>query len=116
MYLFYHDLIFLVLITVTYPGRGVYISGLPYSLENSRILYRSLFYSLQKEYEINVWFAANVNCEVNVYPEIKKAALVNNTNLPLTTVLYDGSGKAHTYDLKPAEIKWEDYDETGTIK
>lgn len=97
-------------------GRGVYISGLPYSLENSRILYRSLFYSLQKEDELNIWFASNVNCEVNVYPEIKKVALVNNTNLPQTTVLYDGSGAAHSYDLKPAEIKWEDYDETGTIK
>ena len=38
-------------------GRAVYISGLPYSFENSRLLYRAILWSAGDEENINKWFS-----------------------------------------------------------
>lgn len=40
-------------------GRAVYISGLPYSFENSRVLYRAVLWSTHSEDELNRWFSTN---------------------------------------------------------
>ena len=37
-------------------GRGVYISGLPYSFKNSRILYRAVLWSASAEEELHCWY------------------------------------------------------------
>ena len=37
-------------------GRAVYVSGLPYSFENSRLLYRSILWSAHGEGELHQWF------------------------------------------------------------
>lgn len=97
-------------------GRGVYMAGLPYTPENSKALYRAMFYSLQREDEINVWYASNPNCEVHVYPEIQKVAILNNTNVEQATDIYDGKGNHHTITMKQSEIRWEAYDHEGTIE
>ena len=34
-------------------GRGVYISGLPYSFKNSRVLYRAVLWSASAEEELH---------------------------------------------------------------
>ena len=38
-------------------GRCVYISGLPYSFENSRLLYRSIIWSSHDEENLHRWFS-----------------------------------------------------------
>ena len=43
-------------------GRGVYISGLPYSYENTRLLMRAMFYAASKEDRYHIWYADNLNC------------------------------------------------------
>lgn len=48
-------------------GRGVYISGLPYSFENSRVLYRAVLWSASAEEELNCWYSTNYNVEVHAY-------------------------------------------------
>lgn len=96
-------------------GRGVYISGLPFSTENARILYRAMFYAAGKEAEITKWFSSNYHCEVNVYPERKLVAIVNNTAAEQRTTIYDGVGNQHSYILRPEEIRWESFDETSAI-
>lgn len=87
-------------------GRGVYISGLPYSYENTRLLMRAMFYAASKEDRYHIWYADNLNCEVNAYPESGKYAILNNSNKTQTTKFYDGEGNCETITLEPCEILW----------
>ena len=48
-------------------GRGVYISGLPYSFKNSRVLYRAVLWAASAEAELHKWFSTNYNVEVRAY-------------------------------------------------
>lgn len=58
-------------------GRSVYLSGLPFSFENARLLYRCLFYAAGKEADIKRWYSENCNVEVNVYPNTDSYCVVN---------------------------------------
>lgn len=87
-------------------GRGVYISGLPYSYENTRLLMRAMFYAAGKEDQYHIWYADNLNCEVNAYPESGKYAILNNSNETQTTNFYDGNGNCESITLEPREILW----------
>lgn len=87
-------------------GRSVYIAGLPYSEQNSRILQRSLYYVAHKEKMLKKWYADNLYCEVHAYPEANKYAILNNSNTIQISKVYDGEGTATTVELKPCEIRW----------
>lgn len=90
-------------------GRSVYIAGLPYSLENTRLLMRAMYYAAHKEEEFKVWYSSNLNCEVHAYPSVKRYAILNNSREVQSTVIYDGTGKQIEMELHPCEIKWEEY-------
>lgn len=88
-------------------GKSVYISGLPYSFENTRLLYRSIFYAAGKsELEMKKWFSDNIYVEVNYYPSTNKYCVVNNTFETQQTIIYDGSGNGRELTLKANEILW----------
>lgn len=87
-------------------GRGVYIAGLPYSYENTRILLRSMYYAAGREGDMKKWYADNIYCEVHAYPETGKYAVVNNSSRPQVTTVYDGRGNAAGMEMKPCEIRW----------
>ncbi|SHI72109.1 1,3-beta-galactosyl-N-acetylhexosamine phosphorylase [Clostridium cavendishii DSM 21758] len=87
-------------------GRSVYIAGLPYSPQNSRILLRSCYYAANKESQLKKWYADNINCEVSAYLESKKYAVINNSNENQETIVYDGNGIGEKMFLAPAEIRW----------
>lgn len=87
-------------------GRSVYISGLPYSFENSRILYRSILWSSGSEEQLTCWFSSNFNVEVHAYPKNRKYCVVNNTYKPQDTVVYRGDGSSFSLHLKENEIVW----------
>lgn len=87
-------------------GRGVYIAGLPYSRENTRLLMRAMYYAAHKEDRYHIWYADNPNCEVNAYPESGKYAILNNSNETQTTKFYDGNGNCETITLEPCQILW----------
>lgn len=63
-------------------GRGVYISGLPYSFKNSRVLYRAVLWAASAEAELHKWFSTNYNVEVHAYVKNGKYCVVNNTYEP----------------------------------
>ncbi|AUJ23395.1 1,3-beta-galactosyl-N-acetylhexosamine phosphorylase [Virgibacillus dokdonensis] len=90
-------------------GRAVYIAGLPYSHENTRLLLRAMYYAAHKEEEMRKWFASNVHCEVHAYPEVKKYAIINNSTEKQVTDVYDGDGNKRQVELEASEIIWEDY-------
>lgn len=87
-------------------GRGVYISGLPYSFCNSRILYRAVLWSVATEGELHRWFSSNYNVEVHAYVKNKKYCVVNNTYEPQDTTVYTGDGKSFDLHLEANEIRW----------
>ena len=89
-------------------GRGIYIAGLPYSDENTRLLWRALHYAAHKENEFNKWNCTNVHCEVHVYPEKNKIAYINNSTEEQVTEVYDERGASKTIKLNPGEIIWEE--------
>ena len=87
-------------------GRCVYISGLPYSFVNSRILYRSILWSSHSEAELHRWFSGNWNVDVHAYVKNGKYCVVNNTYEPQETVVYKGDGESFRLALVANEIKW----------
>ena len=87
-------------------GRSVYISGIPYSFENSRLLYRAIFWAAGKEQDMKKWYSDNFNVEVNYYPATGKYCVVNNTYEPQETVIYDGNGNGRAMSLKANDILW----------
>ena len=87
-------------------GRCVYISGLPYSLVNTRLLYRSILWASHDEEGIYRWCSDNLNVEVNAYVENNKFCVVNNTYETQETTIYKGDGSSFEVILKPTEIKW----------
>ena len=87
-------------------GRGVYISGLPYSFRNSRVLYRAVLWSASAENELNRWYSTNYNVEVHAYVKNGKYCVVNNTYEPQDTVVYKGDGSSFRLHMEANEIKW----------
>ncbi|MCQ2449193.1 MAG: 1,3-beta-galactosyl-N-acetylhexosamine phosphorylase [Clostridia bacterium] len=87
-------------------GRCVYISGLPYSFENSRVLYRSVIWAAHDEENLLKWYSTNYNAEVHYYPNSHSYCVVNNTYEPQQTTVYRGDGSSFDLDLKANEIVW----------
>ena len=87
-------------------GRCVYISGLPYSFENSRLLYRSIIWSSHDEKDLHKWFSSNYNVEVHAYVKNGKYCVVNNTYEPQSTTVYKGDGTSFDLDLEANGIYW----------
>ncbi|NCB63560.1 MAG: 1,3-beta-galactosyl-N-acetylhexosamine phosphorylase [Clostridia bacterium] len=87
-------------------GRAVYLSGLPYSFENSRVLYRSILWSTHSEGDLHKWFSENYNVEVHAFVANGKFCVVNNTYEPQSTTVYQGDGTSFRLDLDANEIKW----------
>ena len=87
-------------------GRGVYISGLPYSFKNSRVLYRAVLWAASAEAELHKWFSTNYNVEVHAYVKNGKYCVVNNTYEPQSTTVYRGDGSSFELSLDANEIRW----------
>ena len=86
-------------------GRGVYISGLPYSFENSRLLYRAILWAAHGEALLHRWFSDNYNVEVHAFPANGKYCVVNNTYVPQDTTVYTDSDSFPLH-LQANEIRW----------
>lgn len=96
-------------------GRGVYLSGLPYSAENTRLLHRAILWATHSEHLLHSWFSTNPNTELNAYPANNKFCVVNNTSEVQKTTVYtaktnDSANTANDNSfeltLQPNEIKW----------
>ena len=87
-------------------GRAVYISGLPYSFANSRLLHRAVLWSAHSEDQLNLWLSSNCNVDVHAYVKNGKFCVVNNTYQPQSTTVYRGDGSSFPLDLAANEIRW----------
>ena len=87
-------------------GRSVYISGLPYSFENSRLLYRAVIWASGDEKNLKKWFSTNYNVEVHAYVKNGKYCVVNNTYEPRDTTIYRGDGTSFDVHMEANAIHW----------
>ncbi|MEG0268910.1 MAG: 1,3-beta-galactosyl-N-acetylhexosamine phosphorylase [Clostridia bacterium] len=87
-------------------GRAVYVSGLPYSFQNARLLYRSVLWAAHGENELNTWYSENPNVDVHAYVKNGKYCVVNNTYEPQNTVVYRGDGSSFALEMGANEIRW----------
>ena len=87
-------------------GRAVYISGLPYSFENNRVLQRAILWSVHGEEDLKKWFSTNCNVDVHAYPKNGKYCVVNNTDEPQNTTVFTGDGSNFKLHMEPNQIIW----------
>ena len=89
-------------------GRSFYITGIPYSFENARLLYKAMVWAAHKD--LYKCYSTNVATDCNYYPEAGKYAVVNNGNAPQTTEFYDVNGKKTVVELAATQVKWIEND------
>lgn len=87
-------------------GRSVFFGALPYDLANARLLHRAIFWAAGREKILKQWFSENPRTDCAYYPKTGKLAVVNNSAMAQTTVVYDSQGAARTVSLKPYESIW----------
>ena len=87
-------------------GRSTYLAGVPYSLENSRLLMRSILWAAGKEDELKHGYSENLYTDCAVYPETDQAVVVNNTGETQETIFHDADENKISLTLKPYETQW----------
>lgn len=95
--------------TNTYgKGRAVYMSGLPYTPENCRLLLRSIYWTKNMEDKMKEYYVSNVNTECAAFIEVGKMAVINNSFEEQVTDVYVKGEKVDTLTLKSGELIWMD--------
>lgn len=87
-------------------GRAVYISGLPYSFANARLLHRAIIWSSNDEQNLCRWYSDNYNVDVHAYVQNNKYCVVNNTYQPQSTTVFRGDGSSFALAMAANEIRW----------
>ncbi|MBQ5927053.1 MAG: 1,3-beta-galactosyl-N-acetylhexosamine phosphorylase, partial [Clostridia bacterium] len=85
-------------------GRSFYITGLPYSAQNAKLLYRAILWTAGKEDMDKKSYCTNPLTEAHFYGD--KYAVINNTAKEQKTFFYDIDGKEQELTLVPNEIRW----------
>ena len=89
-------------------GRAVYMSGLPYTPENCRLLLRSIYWTKNMEDKMKEYYVSNVNTECAAFIEVGKMAVINNSFEEQVTDVYVKGEKVDTLKLKSGELIWID--------
>ena len=87
-------------------GRGVYVSGLPYSAANARLMERILFWASHNEDKYTAYSSTNPECEVAVFPDAGQYCVINNTDRPQSTDVALPDGSVEHFDLDQSAIAW----------
>lgn len=86
-------------------GRSFYITGLPYSLENTRLLKRAIHYVSRKEDILEKYFAKNLKAEVLGFENGGEFAVLNNSSEEIETIVF-GEKTNHKVKLEPSQMIW----------
>ena len=89
-------------------GRAVYVSGLPYSPQNARLLHRAVMWASHGEDELRRWFSENPAVDVHAYEGSRKYCVVNNSAEAQSTTVYRGDGSSFPLELAAGGIQWFD--------
>lgn len=86
-------------------GRGVYLSGYRFSIENTRLLMRAVLYAAQKEKAMETYVCSNPMTECAYYPGNRKLVIINNTGDAQKTTVQTAEGETVTAALAPYDIE-----------
>ena len=86
-------------------GRAVYVSGLPYSPHNARLLHRAVMWASHAEEELRRWFSENPAVDVHAYEGSRKYCVVNNSAEAQSTTVYRGDGSSFPLELAAGGIE-----------
>ncbi|MDD5885250.1 MAG: 1,3-beta-galactosyl-N-acetylhexosamine phosphorylase [Erysipelotrichaceae bacterium] len=70
-------------------GRAVYFSGLPYSVDNARCLYRALLWACQKDQDILRAYCPDPEIDVHYYPSSSLYGVMNHSLEEKEVTFYD---------------------------
>ncbi|WP_164217795.1 1,3-beta-galactosyl-N-acetylhexosamine phosphorylase [Virgibacillus sp. YIM 98842] len=87
-------------------GRSVYMAGLPYSPENTRLLLRAIFWAASQESLMKNWYTTNIQTECAAYPEAGMFVIINNSYEQEETSVYKEDGSKVDVTLAPMGYKW----------
>lgn len=87
-------------------GRSVYMTGLPYSSENTRLLLRSIYWVASQETEMYKWYTSDIRTECAYYEATGYVAIINNANEEVNTILYKDKEESLHIHLEPNGIRW----------
>jgi 1,3-beta-galactosyl-N-acetylhexosamine phosphorylase len=91
-------------------GRSVYLSGLPYTPQNSRLLHRALLWGMGMAdgdpAQRVAWLPDNPGVEVSFFPDSGNCALVNNTASAQHCTVPTAAGEILEVELQPSELRW----------
>jgi len=87
-------------------GRAVYLAGLPYNINNTRLLMRAIYWAASRESEMFEWFCDNPNTECTVYPDAGCFVVINNSYEVQKTKVIRRGETIMELDLKPLGYKW----------
>jgi 1,3-beta-galactosyl-N-acetylhexosamine phosphorylase len=89
-------------------GRAAYLTGLPYTAANVRLLLRLLYWVAGKEGEFGKWHSTNVNVECTAFPDAGKLIVLNNSYEEQKTVITNDKGRTAEVVMEPFKSKWFD--------
>jgi 1,3-beta-galactosyl-N-acetylhexosamine phosphorylase len=87
-------------------GRSVYLAGLPFSLENARLLRRCLFWAAGREDAACAWASDSPFIESAYYPEAKRGIAINLSAQRQSGILTSDSGRSLEVRLEPYGRLW----------
>ncbi|MGN1051830.1 MAG: lacto-N-biose phosphorylase central domain-containing protein, partial [Candidatus Scatosoma sp.] len=85
-------------------GRSFYVTGLPYSAQNTKLLYRAILWTAGKEDMDKKSYCTNPLTEAHFYGD--RYAVINNTDQEQNTTFYDMNGESRELALKPWDVFW----------
>ncbi|MBN1219612.1 MAG: 1,3-beta-galactosyl-N-acetylhexosamine phosphorylase [Anaerolineae bacterium] len=88
-----------------YQGRSVYFSGFKFTLPNTRLLHRAIFWAAGVDHDFDYWTCSNVFTECAYYPQSKKLVVINNIDKPETTKVFDAHKQGIEVSVAPLGIE-----------
>ena len=85
-------------------GRAVYLSGHKFAPQNTRLIHRAIHWAANREKEFQRWNCANIRTECAWFPKKRKLVVINNSDAPQQTGVWDGEGKSRQVALKAHDI------------
>lgn len=87
-------------------GRSVYLAGLPYSPENTRLLLRMIYWAASKEDKMKEWYTTNIQTECAAYLDAGKLVIINNSYDTQATTVVKANGNEIELTLAPMGYQW----------
>ena len=87
-------------------GRAFYITGLPYSFQNTRILKRAIHYVAHKEDKLKKYYADDLRLEAGGFQSLGKYCVINNSLDDVSSKVYDKEGNEKEITIKAGQLLW----------